>query len=116
MNQDQRPRVFVPQEPSRFDRDLQLRVNSVDLSPALSFGEIIVCLPAGANFINSAPLVQALKEKLSDFNSNDYLMAAGDPTCIAVAAALAARKTGGHIKMLKWDRRVKQYQPIEINL
>ena len=112
-----RPKVYVPQEPTRFDKIKQELIPALDLSPALAFGEIVVCLTsASANFINIAPVTQALKERMAEFRKEDYLLAVGDPTGIAVAAIIAYKATHGRFQMLKWDRISRQYQPIEVSV
>lgn len=101
-------KVFVPQVPSRFEKGVGW-VPQVDLSAAGKFGEIIVMLPPEANRLHTSPLAAALREKMSDFSKEDYLVAVGDPTIIGVAAALAAVKTGGLLRFLKWDRQTSDY-------
>jgi hypothetical protein len=112
----ERSRVFVTQEPSKFDHEAGVQKRYMDLTPALKYGEIVVCLPASANFINTAPLVRAMKEKMKDFGPDDYLLAVGDPVAMQVASAIADRNCGGKWKTLKWDRKERQYQPIEVLL
>lgn len=107
-------KVYVPQQPSRFDSATKLWIPTVNVDPARIYGEIIVMLPPNANRLHTAPLVAALKEKMSDFAADDYIVALGDPSLIAAAACIAALKTGGALKMLKWDRMTSNYIPVEI--
>lgn len=111
-----KPRVFAPQQPSRYDADLQLWVPIVNLNHARDFGELIIMLPPNLSSMMAAPLVDALKERMATFNNDDYLLAVGDPTLIAAAAGIAFNKTGGRLKVLKWDRQTKDYLEVELRL
>lgn len=110
------PRVFIPQIPSRFDTQLREWVPSVNIAPARKYGELIVMLPPEANRLHTAPLVASLKESLRDFGEDDYLVAVGDPSIMMAAGAIVARRAGGRLRLLKWDRREGVYLPVEINV
>lgn len=109
-------KVFVPQQPSRFDAATRLWIPTVNLDPAKEYGAVEVMLPPNANRLHTAPLIAALKDKMSEFTEDDYIVAVGDPSLIAAAACIASRKTGGLLKMLKWDRMSRNYIPVEIQL
>jgi hypothetical protein len=109
-----RPKVYAPQQPSRYDAATRLWVPTVNLSPAEAWGEVIVVLPPNANRLHTAPLVAALKERMAEYGEADYIMAVGDPSLIAAAACIAARATGGVVRMLKWEKMSRQYLPVEI--
>lgn len=109
-------KVFVPQQPSRFDAATRLWMPTVNLDPAKEYGAVEVMLPPNANRLHTAPLIAAIKDKMSEFTEDDYIVAVGDPSLIAAAACIAARKTGGLLKMLKWDRMSRSYISVEIQL
>lgn len=109
-------KVFVPQQPSRFDAATRLWIPTVNLDPAKEYGAVEVMLPPNSNRLHTAPLIAALKDKMSEFTEDDYIVAVGDPSLIAAAACIAARKTGGLLKMLKWDRIGRNYISVEIQL
>lgn len=109
-------RVYVPQQPSRFDQATRLWIPTINLDSAKSFGDVVVMLPPNANRLHTAPLIAALKEQMNDLNEHDYIVAVGDPSLIAAAACIASRKTGGLLRMLKWDRMSSTYIPVEIQL
>jgi hypothetical protein len=88
----------------------------MNMHAAERFGELIVLLPPNANRLHTAPLLEALKERMADFTAEDWLVAIGDPSLIAAAACLAARKTGGLLRLLKWDRMTSDYLPTEMKL
>lgn len=110
------PRVFVPQVPSRFDTDMNQWVPMVDISPANKYGDIFVMLPPEASRLRPANLVKQLRAAMQDYSENDFILAIGDPVCIAIVAALANRACSP-MRMLKWDHRMRDYtlSSIDIN-
>ncbi len=111
-----KPRVFAPQQPSRFDTATRLWIPTMNMAPAEKYGELVVLLPPNANRLHTAPLVAAMSERMKDFNDQDWLVAIGDPSLIAAAACIAARKTGGLLRLLKWDRMTSDYLTTEIRV
>lgn len=109
-------RVFVVQVPSRIDHGTKQWMPMVDLSAAKRFGEINVMLPPEAGRLATVPLIQAVRECMSGFTRDDYLLTLGDPLIFAAAACIAAIKTGGRLKMLKWDRQTSDYFPVEFQV
>ena len=99
--------VYVTQESSRREGDRW--VPSVDLSPALEFGQIRILMPPGTSFFSPAPTIAALKEALRDFTEWDFLLPMGDPVIMAAASMIAAQRTGGRVALLKWDRQIRRY-------
>lgn len=109
-------KVYVPQQPSRFDPATRLWIPSVNLEPAKAFGEVVVMLPPNANRLHTAPLVAALREQMEHYTADDYIVAVGDPSLIAAAACIAVRKAGGLLRILKWDRMSSCYISVELSL
>ena len=107
-------KVYAPQVPSRFDTGVGMWVPSVNMAPAEKYGELVVMLPPDANRLHTAPLVAAMKDQMRDFTAEDYVVAVGDPSLIAAAAVIATRKSGGLLRILKWDRMRAEYLPVEI--
>lgn len=107
------PKVYAPQVPSKYDAATRLWVPSINLDPAKQFGEIVVMLPPNANRLHINPLVTALREQMKDYAVEDYVVAVGDPSLIAAAACIAVKKTGGILRILKWDRQSSSYIPVE---
>ena len=109
-------KVYVPQQPSHFDTATRMWIPTINIDRAAAFGEIEVMLPPNANRLHTAPLVAALKDRMAAYNRDDYIVAVGDPSLIAAAACIAARATGGLVRMLKWDRMARNYIAVEINV
>ena len=53
---------------------------------------------------------------MKEFTENDYIVAVGDPSLIAAASCIAVRKTGGLLRILKWDRQTSAYIHVEVNI
>lgn len=107
------PKVYVPQEKARKQEGQW--VPEFDLTPASEYGQIQVLMPPGNSFFSPVPVIRALKEKLKDFSDDDYLLPIGDPSIMVAAAMIAGEKTGGKIKLLKWDRFQQTYIPIQLD-
>lgn len=109
-------KVFVPQVPSRFDRASRVWVPIVELSSAQQYGDIVEMLPPEANRLHTGPLVAAMKEAMAGITDEDWVVAVGDPSLIAAAAAIAAAKCGGKLRLLKWDRITSTYLAVEMSI
>lgn len=109
-------KVYIPQVPSRFDKGAGVWVPNFDVSGAAKFGEVVTMMPPEANRLNTAPLAQALREKMAAFTADDYVVALGDPTIFAIVACLAVRHCNGNLRMLKWDRMTADYLPVEVRI
>lgn len=98
--------VFITQE-----------VRGRDLTDASLFGTLDVLVPAKDQVtLSSQPTVRRMVRKLSKFSDEDYLLLSGDPVCIGIACSLAAQYNRGKYKVLKWDRLLSKYYPVEVDL
>jgi|TARA_R110000744_G_scaffold62471_7_gene128968 hypothetical protein len=81
------------------------------------YGELEVLLPYGSQIVLSvAPTLHLIRKKLRNYCDEDYIVAIGDPTAIAIACMVAGEVNRGLVNMLKWDKREKMYYPIQIDL
>lgn len=87
-----------------------------DYSAAEQFGEIRALLPHEDINANPFRIVLMLDDRLNGLTNQDYLLLTGDPIAIGVAASVAAKKTGGILNFLKWDRVAQIYHPVRVNL
>lgn len=109
-------KVYIPHMPHKFDEALSLHIPNVDVTPAKKFGEVVIMVDRNVPNVSLMPIVQVLKEKLEDFGEDDYLLPLGDPALTAAAAGIVLRKTGGKLKLLKWDRWAKDYVVVEMRI
>lgn len=109
-------KVFVPQVPSRYDQSISSWVPIVNLDSADEFGELVVLLPPEAGRMPPKELQSILSEKLYNISEEDWLLATGDPVLIGITAAIAANRLDGKLRILRWNKRRKNYDPIEVQL
>ena len=94
-------------------------VRGRDLSEALVFGDLEILVPADMQTSEESDLValsDLVADRLEGFNSEDYLLLAGDPVCIGLACMWAAEYNGGYVQMLKWDRLEERYLSITVDM
>lgn len=109
-------KVYAPQQPSKFDTATRLWIPTMNMHAAEKYGELVVLVPPNANRLHTVPLIAAMRERMEHFGPTDWLVAVGDPSLIAAAACIAVRKTGGLLRLLKWDRMTSDYIPMEMKL
>jgi hypothetical protein len=107
--------VYITQEVRKqtLSGDFQPQFN---FKPAIKYGELRVLIPHGMSLLSPVPLVRTLKEKLANFSNDDWLIAVGDPAIVATASIIAAQNNHWSIKILKWDRDLRDYIPVEIDI
>ena len=111
-----RPRIYIPHEPCRWDAAVQSCVPIYDLGPATKHGTLTPLLPRGPLTLSSREVVAKLREQLQDFTDDDFILCIGDPVIVASACMVAAQINGDYAKVLRYDRHNKEYRPVEINL
>lgn len=110
------PKVFVTQVPSRRDQQSGLWVPTVNIAPAEKFGQVETILPAGAQFFAASETTRLIKSRLHelDYRQGDFLLPLGNPVIMAVASAIAARRSNGCLNVLVWDRQTSSYVSYEL--
>lgn len=108
-------RVFITQEKIKKNAFGEFGPQ-FDLRPLTEFGTPIILLPATLNFFAPVPVVRALREKLSDFCDDDYLVPIGDPSIMVAATAIASHFNNGRVRLLKWDRARHMYWPVQLDI
>ena len=90
----------------------------LDTRAALEYGDEIkvLCENRGEPSIAPTRLVNDLKYKLKYYTELDYILPAGSPAVIAAAVCIAAKKTGGKVSLLLWDKNNKRYYPVDLDL
>lgn len=109
-------KVFVPQVPSRYDGDIERWVPTVNLDPARKFGELKIMLPPEAGRMAADELVEILEAAMQNITADDWLLATGDPVAMAIAMALAGRNLNGLLRILRWDKRSRSYEAVEVTI
>lgn len=89
----------------------------IDTGDALRYGELYVVVDRGGEpAVAPRALVHELQYGLRDYGPDDYLLPTGSPAVIATAAVVAARRSGGRLNMLLWDKRRSRYQAQTIDV
>ncbi len=108
--------VYVVHEPRRLDKTTQTWRQVHDVRPAEEFGELKWLVAGGQAVHDPVALVEQLTEGLQGFQATDYLLPIGDPKLIAMAAAIAARRTDGSLNLLEWRGAERRYRVVKTRL
>jgi hypothetical protein len=113
---NRKPKVFITQVPSRKDPESNLWLPTMNISSAETYGEVVVLLPPGSQFFAASETTRIIKHRLHelDYQSGDYLLPLGSPTIMAVASAIAARRSNGCLRLLVWDKHSSRYASYDL--
>lgn len=102
-------RVFIPHEVLQRNPESGNFERKMDLSTAAQYGELTYLLEPGRPPNDPALYLPTLRAGLATFTPDDLLLPIGHPAVVAYCSALAARASGGHLRLLVWNRRLGQY-------
>ena len=108
-------RVFIPQITEHYDTHARRFVPTFDFSSAAVFGQLTPILDRSDDSMFLPSLMGKIGDVLADFQPDDYFIAVGDPSVIAACSGFIFQKWNA-MKMLKWDKQLKQYIQLEIEL
>ena len=113
-----RPRVFIPNLPTRFDPVADCRVASVDISDALRFGELDyfnhIGMQPSPNVLET--MILNIRTKVKGFyKPDDFILAIGDPILIAAAIHYALEESRV-VNVLRWSRADRAYRCLPITM
>jgi len=109
--------VYIPQVPAKHDRATGLWTPTLDVSPAKSFGDVRVMFAQRiSSGVPSWQVAEKMQEALADYRHDDFLVALGDPSLIAMCSMFIGLKHDGYLRLLTWDRFNNAYICREINL
>jgi len=109
------PKVFIPQITERWDPIAEVSVPTFDFTGATTYGILTVILEKDDNPLFLARITAKIRAALRDFNDDDYFVAVGDPSVIAICAGILLRRSN-RLKLLKWDKKLSRYILLEINV
>lgn len=110
-----RNKVFIPQQPSKWDGKLRMRVPTVELSAATAYGDLVPMFPPGLSPVMAVPIVAAAREQMRKMQPDDYIMPVGHPALIAIVCGLALNMHR-RIRLLVWHSDTRSYTPIDIQI
>ena len=107
-------RVFVVHQPTGRDRGTGAIKPTMDLSPALEYGELRFILREWENpFADVDATVTEVRRVLEGERlcGQDWLLLVGNPVLIGIVAAVASDLVSD-LRMLQWDRSAHRYIPV----
>jgi hypothetical protein len=107
------PRVFIPQSVRRFNAAKGITEAAHDFTGAMQHGQLTTILDDDDDPVYLSRYVPKIKKALSDFTHEDFLIAVGDPSLIALCSGIIARRQPT-MTMLKWERSLRMYVKLEI--
>jgi len=106
------PVVMIPQYPTERLRSGEVVRRHLDLTDAQRYGEIVELLDTQAKPWDHTA-VEQMDQMLADSSADDWLLAVGNPTMIAMAAA-AFGSIHGSINVLQWQSRARRYEAVRV--
>ncbi len=111
-------RVYIVQNPMRYDEGKGQMVNKWDFSSANIYGELVYLLSPTAAPFNNKSIILELEEKLAGFTPNDFLLLVGNPCligyCHTVATvAMHPQWPGEMPTCLQWSGKDQSYIKVD---
>jgi len=107
-------KVFIIQDQKQLDPRVRQAVDKFDFSDARRYGPLVMLLNHGDSTMDLDAAVAKLRQGLAAFSCDDWLLPTGNPLFIGIAFAIAAKRTGGRLKMLQWSATHQWYIPITV--
>jgi len=111
-------RVFVVHQPTGRDPYTHAVKPTMDLSPALEYGELRFVLRDFENpFNDPQATLDEVQRVFADerLTADDWVLLVGNPVLIGMVAAAAANATG-RLNLLQWNRAERRYMPVVAQL
>lgn len=105
--------VYIPQIVRRATNGVL--TPKFDFTEAAQFGTLKEIVGEFEDILFTDRIASIVQSSLEEFTQDDYLLAVGDPTVIALCAGVIFRKHSS-VKMLKWDRQTRKYLMLELKL
>lgn len=107
------PVVIIPQYPSEMDRAGNITRRPLDLRDAERYGRLVEVLEPSAKPWDPEAIEQ-MDQALAQSSADDWLLAVGNPTMIAIAAAAFGSIHGG-VNVLQWQSRARRYEAVRVS-
>ncbi len=107
-------KVFVASLPTRWDAATKKQVPSLDLNPAMQFGELVILSEGRKEITEIDETLAAVCERAEEFSDGDHLLLIGDPIInAAFYSAIEALGRVDEINCLRWVRKDRAYEVIK---
>jgi len=115
-------KVFVASLPMRWDAATKREVPSLDLNPAMEFGELVIITEGRKDGEAMGDAIELMEKRAQEFKNGDYVLMIGDPILNALFVAEIALRlhydddlhTPLDINCLRWVRKEHRYETIKI--
>ena len=108
-------KVFVANMPTKFDRQLNKHVPSVDVSEADQFGQLVVMTSSRYEADDIQTGVDTVAALADAVEPGDLILCVGDIALTAALIAYACDKNGT-ARILRYDRLRREYDILEVTL
>lgn len=108
-------RVFVPNLAMRRDFQTRKWVPAIDIAPAAAWGQLVHLTEQNSWAVEHQTRIDEMAKKLKEIDSEDYILAVGDPVLIGAAISIA-NELIGYARVLLWDRKERSYHLVEVSI
>lgn len=110
-----KPKVYIPNLPTRFDAATGTRVPSLDLNTAVVYGTMINLTDGPVPTSGIAAALAAVETQISLIEPDDLILCVGDIILTAAAIHYAAAQLDV-VRLLRWDKKTHLYEICEVVL
>jgi hypothetical protein len=110
-----KPRVYIPQVPTRYDPVLRRTVPKFEsFDKAQEYGELVILLDRNSDVWDSDACIAKLTEGLSEFDyKKDFLLPMGSHHFMLWTAMILAASKIPNLQTLQWHSRNNEYVVID---
>lgn len=113
--------VYFVQEPLKRDRATGNVISRFNLSDVERYGRVVFLFAWGELkdervLMDTAALLDRLREKLKDYRDGDWIVPVGNPALIGLVTLVAADVNEGRVHMLDWIRDRGCYREVTIDM
>lgn len=107
--------VFIPSIPTRHDKATGQRVPTIDVNPAASFGQLVLCCPDEEELDVQQRIDKLRQTMYSNATGNDVVVCSGD--LLLVGAALTyLSDMQDEVHALRWCKHERRYQLVTVTI
>jgi len=118
MNNDNaywKPKVYLPQVPTRRNPETGEVEEVHDLSPAYLYGDITPLVSPTCKPFDPDSFLPDMLAGLEDAEPTDYFLPIGNQVLMVAAGIVMESVTGGPLQVLRWDGRERRYDVVTID-
>lgn len=109
------PRVYIPQMIMKWDPDKNKSKPMFNFKSAAAYGDLVTILSPEDDIRFLARITSKIRAALANYEDDDYFIAVGDPSVLAICAGLILRRHP-RMNLLRWDKQLACYTVLDINV